>query len=573
MTIDIFLEGCFQVRVMRGRCQVLVNALTLCVFVVIHCVVFSLGGFAQEPQVEAVVSLNVDDQVDLKVIRLPTLENIVPVVTGSSGGDASPTAATYLAMYEMSLHDASKLLSEDAWSGVQERILSLIGKKENDGPPQRAYREAVQSASEDYPVTFLALPEMLEICDRLGQHAMFSGGKEMSGIEKLMFRLPTRTEWQFAARGVIDNTQREELLYFPRWDSYDKRTEGMIEDLQAAMGMRADVSSVVNQKELVHLVRDAMLRDSAKKQAGLLIGGLLQQSQHFEVNIASGTQTSWLRLESTSPTQWGFERLLGNAREWVLMEPTAEDARRKWTALTNAITKATNQDAEVNNDEFGMLMGGHFIGLGSEKWLEFSIEGGYPLSKARDPEPYSVMQCMGDEDQGVQDGMGGMRVLMERVLSEDWFVAFRQRVNSGDANDKFGAHCDTVTNTINEIGTRDEVASGNAIVETYRILTSVDSNLTRERWQDLLSNAKDLQAAAEDTPAGKNPLLAKFGSGKPKSASQRESSNSTNPLLAKFGGSSNTASSSEDAKQDDASVPLNFFQVADSLATAEEAAR
>jgi hypothetical protein len=168
-----------------------------------------------------------------------------------------------------------------------------------------------------------------------------------------------------------------------------------------------------------------------------------------------------------------------------------------------------------------------------------------------------------------------MRVLMERVVSEDWFVVFRERVTSVDAKDKASACCDTVTSTINEIGTRDEVASANAIVETYRILTSVDSSLTRERWQDLLVNARDLQTemAADDTQVEKNPLLAKFGAGKPASASQRESSKSTNPLLAKFGGSSNTAPSTEDAKQDDASVPLNFFQVADSLATAEEAAR
>ncbi|MDB4423399.1 hypothetical protein N9276_02335, partial [Rhodopirellula sp.] len=116
-------------------------------------------------------------------------------------------------------------------------------------------------------------------------------------------------------------------------------------------------------------------------------------------------------------------------------------------------------------------------------------------------------------------------------------------------------------------------ASANAIVETYRILTSVGTNLTRERWQDLLANARDLQTAAEDTQVEKNPLLAKFGSGKPKSASQKESSKSTNPLLAKFGGSNNAVSSTEVTNADDPSVPLNFFQVADSLATAEEAAR
>lgn len=500
----------------------------------------------------------VEDAATLRFIRLPVCEDITPIVSLDGDGKLHSTQATYLASTELSLHQAKTLLSEESWDQVQKRILSLVGNEDDARPAARTYISAVKGGLDDYPVIGLSLADMLEICQRLNELASASDGEGVptgQSIETIQFRCPTRMEWQYAARCIQTEAELDSRLFFPVWGDLDNRSEGLVEDLQASMGLTPNASTLRTQSALVSVVQQAMQRDSAKKSAGELMGELLVQFGVTELNIAEySDQTSWLSIDAGNANRWGFKSMLGNAREWVLMDDTPAGARETWHAISklNDNEESKQESNEALRHEM-MLMGGHYIVPSSSAWREFCVNGGFPLNETGlEPAPYAMSELMSGYSDSVQDGMGGVRLLMERTLSDNWFVYFREKYLSSDQQDSVERLCDDTQTTIGEIALRQQVEKSGKMIDAYRVLSKVDKEITTAEWLEILELTKDSKPSED--------------------GQQSESDRRAEELKKKFAGLRNRvggagSSNVAPAQSTQSNKELNYFEIAASLAT------
>ncbi len=512
----------------------------------------ALGGTVGRGQDRVAVELP-QPGATLQLIRLPRVNELAPTVTGDGGQTSGfHSVASYLGETEISLAVVKAALSQAAWDRYVQRVLSLTGT--DDDPKWGQYRQRVREGSAEYPAIHLGVTEMLAICTWLETEAKVDGAGMDAEIENVSFRVPARMEWQFAARAVTALHERAEKLHFDRWVTYSQNLRGRIEDIQAKIGDTPNADSVADQQGLIALVDRALQRDDTRNEAAELLGEILQQSIGFEPNIGRIEEANLFPVVSDQPNAWGFQRMLGNAPEWVLTAESLDELESFWSELKQQVSAGATGLETLGEQKFGVLMGGHFISLANRpgKWVEFSIDGGQPVAAStRQPEPYTVEQSDGDTAIGVEDGRGGLRVLMVRSLKSDWLIPFRRKTFLAADAVNANAIAEQTLQTMREVLPGADFRQTAAMVEVYRTLSSAKSGLTDDDWRKTLQEVESIDFASTSD-----------------SSTPDKPSEGLTALLALSGGSK--PESQEDEAPADS--PADFFEIAQQLAAAESQA-
>jgi len=504
--------------------------------------------FAQAPDAMEEITVTLQaDKTPLSFVRLPRTDNIYGIVSGDTDPKQTyATSASYLARYELSLGVLKSLLSPASYKRYEENVLFFTSTDED--PKWGPYRQGVRNGSPDLPAIMVGVVELVEVCRELNDKAIPKGNQLDLRFEKMKFRIPSRLEWQFAARGVTTVKERNRVEYFPRWIDYsnDKNLGGNILDLQAALGDAPNVAAVVGQKAMLQLVERAA---TAKDKRGYyLLGKILQRSLGYEPNIGKSSESQIRPIVDKSPSPWGFHRMQGNVAEWVLIGTSLELVENQWKQLMEAEDLST-----LGDQDFGIVMGGDFVvalpPFVTKGWLKHSITGGNPVDPTSlEPIPYKVKDCLAKGGVGIEDTNGGARLMLTRAMADNWFVALRSDTFLERSDDPLDQVTGYISNLVNEICSIKESNTNLSMIDFYRELTLCRDDISLDKWQEMLGMLEPVEKKYE--------------------ASENVTSEAVDDAFAGFG-----LDEGEGGVKAAAGSDVNFFTVSRELATMEFQAR
>ena len=357
-----------------------------------------------------------EGQPPLRLIPLPRRSNISPL-TSQQERPPYELGAVYLAETELSLAQLKALLSDESWKTYQEQL--LLGKATTT--KFKYLREAVQNGSGDYPALQISLAQIVEATESLAKDFGLPPANYDPQLEKFVFRLPTKTEWQYAARAIDKPTDLSGKLHFPRWPVFDASINGQVTDMLVRLEKGENPAPYQDQSRFLQLI-DEFYQGANGDRAGFnLLGRILQHADSlgFEVNIAKTSESIIRPCLAETPNPWGFHRMFGNVAEWVTVQPTSDAGDRYWETLAGG--KLSELKKQFGSD-FGLVMGGSFMSLEgySGVWKRYSAVYGSPFDESGD-RPLSIDDCQQD----IRDYNAGVRLAVSRALADDWFVTMR----------------------------------------------------------------------------------------------------------------------------------------------------
>lgn len=401
----------------------------VCATVVLLVYLPCISSDASASEVGALVVTLPGTQHSITFRRLPKIADANPLASVGSadvpqGESATPyeLPSVYLAEKELTLYELKALVSEKTWSAYREHLLSFTGT--DDDPKFGSYRKAVREGSDRFPAILVDLATILEACATLDKRAeetpeALSLGSEVATVG---FRIPSRVEWQYAARGTQDAAEAKARARYPKWPQFDTRDKARWIELCGKAG--ADQNRLPS-PEAICDVADSLLTEKQSKEGYEFLGEIFKKALGFEVNVFLQSEQNILPVESGSRSEWGFHRLLGNASEWTIDGKSLEDVESLWSSLKQADASALAKDSRA----IGVIMGGQFLSTYAQpsSWMKFSIADGH----TKDGQPFTVKDAYGKTSSGevLDDFVGlkaGVRLCVRRTISPRWFIAFRR---------------------------------------------------------------------------------------------------------------------------------------------------
>ncbi|NDC36838.1 MAG: hypothetical protein EBZ48_02165 [Proteobacteria bacterium] len=400
--------------------------------------------YASASEVGALVVTLPGTQHSITFRRLPKIADAIPVASlgpaDALPGDVAPAyevPSVYLAEKELTLYELRALVSEKTWSDYKKRILEFTGT--DDDPKFGGYRKAVREASDKFPAILVDLATILEACgtlDKLAEETPAALSLE-SDVATVSFRLPSRVEWQYAARGTQDAAEAKTRGRFPEWPQFDTGEKGRWSELCNKAGK--DPSRFPT-PEAICEVADSLLTEKKSKDGYEFLGEVLKKALKFEVNVFRTSEQRILPVQSVSESEWGFHRLLGNASEWTVDGKSLEDVEALWNSLKQADANALSKDTRA----IGVIMGGQFLNTVPQPgcWMKFSIADGH----TKEGNAFSVQDAYGRTANGedLDDFVGlkaGVRLCVRRSISPRWFISFRRTACKGHDLEKATQEC------------------------------------------------------------------------------------------------------------------------------------
>ena len=127
-----------------------------------------------------------------------------------------------------------------------------------------------------------------------------------------------------------------------------------------------------------------------------------------------------------------------------------------------------------NKKVFFLAGGGYNDALqrNTKDWVSFSIWGGHRMTEERLPDPYSFAELQ--QKNIAQDMLPGIRVVLDRVLSEDWLFVIRETAVFDDKSalnnvkKRLGEHRAVIA----ELAFGDDLVLANARIKYYEALAT-----------------------------------------------------------------------------------------------------
>jgi len=320
---------------------------------------------------------------------------------------------------EVTIEQFRKVVRPETFAAVQARVAKNTGKPE---------LLAAFTSGREFPLFAVMADEAAEFCRHLTMRTNPSTRGE--SLEARRFRLPSHQEWQYACRAQADPDAVPPLPHFNRWpESYevlDKVVRAACQEEWKEMG-RQEAEFRGTQEQ----VADILIRQTAGNLKPLeILSAFLKAGLGTQREYADNRPGELQPPRTGTPNAWNLHDMHENVREWVIVAADRAELFRIWDAM--AAERGPTSDIESQKVLF--LAGGGFNDLMAGQpgtWQEFTIWGGHPMDpKSGSPEPFSL------EDSRTQDVAfdedPGFRVVMERVLRDDWLLIVRLRAIHGD---------------------------------------------------------------------------------------------------------------------------------------------
>ena len=465
-----------------------------------------------------------DENENHKIVfhRLPKSDDVLPVVelsedlpeeaetsssNTSSGVDETTTRqyevpAIFLAEKELSLFEVKALVSEKTWEAYKDTVLSYTGT--DDDKKMGPYRQAVRDASKDFPAIIMTFDVIREICQTL--NGLVKDDPEVMSSSTVLsrhsFRIPTKTEWQYAARATVNPEQALERRIFSKWSELGTRTSGKWIDICEKLKLNPKENKPTPDK--VVEVADLLLERNRSKDGYRLLGQLLIDCLGFEINIAGGGPAQSIeKTSSPQANEWGFMRLLGNASEWTIDAEDINQAQQIW----DKISAASPESLSTDTSSFGNVMGGQFLNTIPVQgyWRRFSIDGG----QTKDGNPFTVQDFFGHDAEGAVaevaiDLKAGCRLCLRLQPTPDWFVNYRRKYLQGE---ELPAIINEYESFFNDVCLASEYTKNKILLGQYlkfkKLRASLDSELSVIEMTSIMLKALEpysIKGGAEAKP-------------------------------------------------------------------------
>jgi formylglycine-generating enzyme required for sulfatase activity len=479
------------------------SVVSLCMLL-LACTVPNRDGLGQtSPQ-----SLNVviTPQVAIEMIRVPPgkISKKPPALAVSNSNQPAATdllgssmmidvPSFFISSAEITFAQLVSVLDRVRIEGIQERIAKTSGKD-----PQNQYlRDAVQSS--DMPAFALSFDDVLTFCSALTSQAQQQAENGSTSIESRRFRVPSHIEWQYACRAVSEPEKAAELPHFNRWidlDAMPKETRAKVEEEWQKLG-RPKSELTGSQLQIFQLLDERWPQADAHGVPQQILSDYFREAIGINRNFSVGSG----RLRpgrKTLPNAWGLFDMHDNVCEWVIKIDNRDEFLALWQRLQ---TPSGRNSTDILSRQCLLLAGGGFSQAATDPgaWKNFAIWGGYPMNRENgELSPFPIEKGLDNSERSeTADLYPGLRLVMDRMLSRNWFATIRRIANKQGSAAPFGRF----RQSADEVATAEEAERVKAYASLYEGLALLREGQAMKGNQQLETSFSSLSKPHTTGPA------------------------------------------------------------------------
>lgn len=386
------------------------------------------------------------------------------------------------------------------------------------------------------PALLVRLEDAIDFCLKIQQqYDQEQSRLEQRSIESFLFRLPSHLEWQYAARAITTADQQLQKPHFSNWvqtadlskANQEKCNElwkkigkpGLFPGDQNSFLMLSDVSDPGDLQNLKDIYLEAFSKAFHSE---------IPRNASGMIDLEQGMPEAGKSL----PNAWNISDIHEGVSEWTIWANTLSSQRSLWQSISQK--RKRGDTLEGQNSIF--LCGG---GL-SENYYQrrqinrFTVWGGPTLRETNnwEPEPFVYQRTpQGQPFDHVLDYLPGFRIVMEKVLADDWLVLVRR--NFFDQRKVSDTAATQISSAVKLAETL--VAKDHAVFPVLDFYAALAESKPANRTTILnraIQVAKQSSAAPEsDINSAKNRLAALLNNSKTNKESENDSQKKSDELL------------------------------------------
>lgn len=388
----------------------------------------------------------------------------------------------YLTETEVSIQQLALVLGIEQFKEHADRVKRGVNDPE--------LLQHIDHKSASHPCLAVSLEEAVTFCQTLDQLEQSRTEPGRSPLERRHFRIPTHTEWQYACRAVRDLETAATLAHFNTWpeslEVLSKNTRADCIDEWKQMG-RQEQELTGSQFQIAEIIEKRWATTNSKPLE--ILSALLRAATGIDRDFSKAKPGILRPLSSDHPNAWKLNDMHEGVREWTITIADRGEAQQFWDKLRSP-KRLMGSDLQR---PCLFLAGGSFADIMTgEKnaWMKFTIWGGAPFDpKAGNIRPFAIDKA----SEMASDFQPGLRVLLERVMAEDWLQIVRQQVVlPPKADPELLASLEADKRTIVEIVPQSKQKEVLAILDYYRALGLYRLGRSQEAFTILESPKRQL---------------------------------------------------------------------------------
>ena len=328
---------------------------------------------------------------------------------GIALGNATPIRDFYIGQTEVTLAQYRAVMGDAGLMPLKRQAAKLRAN------PQLF--ETIQQGQGE-PAFLVDLNGAVGFCVRLqNDHDQERRNGQLSSIESRLFRLPSHVEWQYAARAVSSTDSQGKTPHFFDWIKYQELSPGSQEKCKELWQSLGKTGPFPGDQESF-LTLSVVTSGSDTEKLRDILTEVFQKTFGSPPRSASGMGSIQV-VGMTPPNAWNLTDTLEGVPEWAIWARDRNRAHKLWNRISSQVRDGKSLEGV---DDIFLCGGSSFLTYsGSNDLARFTVWGGPKLTGGQ-PQPFTNGNTI------VEDFLPGFRVVMERVLADDWLFVVRRGV-------------------------------------------------------------------------------------------------------------------------------------------------
>ena len=342
--------------------------------------------------------------------------------------------------------------------------------------PDAGYQDFLEghnTKSQDIPVLFLTLENLISLCDTLDKEST-SQNLPPDTIEGRTFRLLSVSEWRKAALGdLYSQIPTNNTLYYvyPEPTKLDKGIKRRFESAMTTAGKNATFQGRKNDFfDALSMTYNKSSRRLANEALRLFFSqAILPKTTPEDLSRAF---TYPVKVKYSEPNSIGLYDLLSGLPEWTIIGDSEDLVAEKWLELKNAFIQGGGDTVEQIQLAL-TLCGGSFIRPltaptnDNYDWMTTTIWGG-PKMNQGELRPFMLSSF----DASTKDLHAGVRLGLFRSIRPGWFEVVRESfVSTDDITEAFvNRNYQGNSTTLKQLGTSTDLEVIEPVLKFYRAI-------------------------------------------------------------------------------------------------------